>query len=190
MHVFPLDPYVDSGDRLHPDHAGLTVSTIESNVTLWRAAEYHHLIHAPRTLQFRECTKHERITSQPIDSWVPIYAEYFKVGLRFPILPFILEVLEYHNIVLNQLTPNSMRVLISFITKSRFVRVEPTIRLFHNFYQLTSPPPTLACMNFVTEGMSLEYLGVVQATINSTLSGSCLSAMLRTLLRWLLLTFL
>lgn len=116
MHVFPPDPYVESGSRLEPQYAKWAISDFMSNVTLWHASEYHHLIHTLLTLQFQECTKHERITSRPIKGWVPFYAEFLKIGICFPLPLFLLEVLDYNNTGINHLTPNSMRYVLAFIT--------------------------------------------------------------------------
>lgn len=65
----------------------------------------------------RACTEAERICSAPIDGWFPICAEFFRVGLRFPIPQFILDILAYHQIAINQLPPNSMRYLIASMSK-------------------------------------------------------------------------
>lgn len=76
----------------------------------------------------------ERICSAPIDSWLPFCAEFFQVGLRFPIPKFILDILEYHSIAINQLPPNSMRYLIAFMSKCRLLGIIPIVDLFHTFF--------------------------------------------------------
>lgn len=111
MSYFPIVDYEDRGGRLEPEFIDSNVNECVSNVSYWRLAEYHHMIHAPPSLQFREATKDERITSRPIDRWVPIHGEYLRFGLRFPLHPFIIENLNCHNIALTQLSPNIIRYL-------------------------------------------------------------------------------
>lgn len=105
-----------------------------SNVTEFRAAEYHHLCHALRWIQFQPCSDPDRIFLDIIKYWVMICAEYFHVGLQFLIPSFILEVVDYHTIALNQFPPNSISYLIAFITKCRMIGIEPDIDVFHYFF--------------------------------------------------------
>lgn len=138
MEIFQSSDYDSTGDRLVRNPIETEAIKHRSNVTRLRAAEYHHLIHAPRILQMRNCTRFERICSAPVDGWLPICAEYFRVGLRFPIPQFILDVLASHNIAINQLTPNAMRYLIAFMSKCILVGIEPTVDLFHCFMCATT----------------------------------------------------
>lgn len=134
MENFLASDYDRTGGRLSGDAVESEAIKHWSFVTRLRTAEYHHLIHAPRTLQMRNCTRSEHICSAPIDSWLPICAEFFRVSLRFPIPQFILDVLNYHNIFINQLSPNSMRYLIAFMSKCRLLGILPTVELFHCFF--------------------------------------------------------
>lgn len=71
MEFFSSNPYKESGGRLEPMFAESNINNCMSNVTYYHAAEYHHLTHVPRSLQFREATAKERLISHPIDNWVP-----------------------------------------------------------------------------------------------------------------------
>lgn len=134
MDHFLSSAYQSTGGRLSGDPVESEAVKHFSLVTRLRVAEYHHMIHAPRSLQMRNCTRSERICSVPVDSWLPICAGFFRVGLRFPIPKFILDVLEYHSIAINQLPPNSMRYLIAFMSKCRLLGIIPTVDLFHTFF--------------------------------------------------------
>lgn len=134
MDHFRSSDYQRAGGRLSGALVEAKASRHFSLVTRVRAAEYHHMIFSPRSLQMRRCTRAERIGSAPVDLWLPICAEFFRVGLRFPIPTFILDVLEYHSIAINQLPPNSMRYLIAFMPKCRLLGIIPTVDLFHTFF--------------------------------------------------------
>lgn len=134
MDHFLASDYDRTGGRLSCDAVERVAALHLSFVTRVRVAEYHHMIFAPRSLQMRNCTRAERVCSAPIDAWLPICAEFFRVGLRFPIPSFILDILEYHTIAINQLPPNSMRYLIAFMSKCLLLGITPTVDLFHTFF--------------------------------------------------------
>ena len=64
------------------------------------------------------------------------YELVFQCGLRFPIHPFIAELLNHFNIALGQLMPNSWRIVIScmeiwmIVTKGDMIRVDEFVYLY------------------------------------------------------------
>ena len=66
------------------------------------------------------------------------YEATFLCGLRFPIHPFIMELLHYLNIILGQLMPNSWRIVISYMVIWTIIADGDMIRLneFVHLYRL------------------------------------------------------
>ena len=68
---------------------------------------------------------------------VCFYKVAFLCGLRFPIHPFIMELLHYLNIALGQLMPNSWRIVISYmviwmiIVDGDMITLNEFIHLYH-----------------------------------------------------------
>lgn len=42
------------------------------------------------------------------------YVNQLKVGIEFPLLPLLIEILDYYKIALSQLVRNAIRVIVSF----------------------------------------------------------------------------
>ena len=65
------------------------------------------------------------------------YEAAFQCGLRFPVHPFIMELLNHFNIALGQLMPNSWRIVISCMEKwlavieGDMIRVDEFLYLNH-----------------------------------------------------------
>ena len=65
------------------------------------------------------------------------YEAAFQCGLRFPVHPFIMELLSHFNVASRQLMPNSWRIVISCmelwlaVTKGDMIRVDEFTYLYH-----------------------------------------------------------
>ncbi|GKU97246.1 hypothetical protein SLEP1_g10415 [Rubroshorea leprosula] len=69
----------------------------------------------PRTILIRAGTPNERACSVSWTGWVPVYVDHFDAGLRFPLPGLIFDVLAKYELVLSQLTPNSIKFIIGFM---------------------------------------------------------------------------
>ncbi|KAK6150286.1 hypothetical protein DH2020_015218 [Rehmannia glutinosa] len=62
-------------------------------------------------------------------------------GLRFPINSFFSEVSSMYKIPLNQLTPNSFRIIAGFLIITKFLSIDPSTDLFFALFQVKSSTP-------------------------------------------------
>lgn len=64
-------------------------------------------------------------------------------GLRFPLHPFITQLLYYYNIGLNQLAPNSWQNILTFIAIFEFKGVDPSMAAFSQMHYVSKVPKTV-----------------------------------------------
>ncbi|GAB2283636.1 hypothetical protein Dimus_039612 [Dionaea muscipula] len=65
-----------------------------------------------------------------------VHLDHFKNGLRFPLHPFMVEVMRAFGMIPSWLTPKSIGYLVSFIIKAREADLRPTLSSFQSVYQL------------------------------------------------------
>lgn len=79
----------------------------------------------------------DTVCNPPLDSF-SIYVEHIRSGLRFPLLPLIIEILDYYGIASTQLVPNAIRVVVGFERLCRLRGVVSSLALFQVFFYLKS----------------------------------------------------
>ncbi|GKV13728.1 hypothetical protein SLEP1_g24712 [Rubroshorea leprosula] len=117
------------------------VSEVVGYETKWLSRD--SLIHIvetydlPHQVLIRLVGVEERACLALRNHWMPLYAHYLAVGLRFPILELLVGLLSKYSIGLTQLAPNAMNVVIGFLVycRARGVRVH-TINMFKPFFVL------------------------------------------------------
>ncbi|CAH9140868.1 unnamed protein product [Cuscuta epithymum] len=67
---------------------------------------------------------------------VVVHFDSVKAGLRFPLHPFFVSLLNFYNVVPAQIMPNSYRSIAGFICRCHSVEVTPTLELFHYFFSV------------------------------------------------------
>ncbi|CAH9094424.1 unnamed protein product [Cuscuta epithymum] len=67
---------------------------------------------------------------------VVVHFDSLKAGLRFPLHPFFVSLLNYYNIVSAQIMPNSYRAMAGFICHCVEAKVTPSLDLFHYFFSI------------------------------------------------------
>lgn len=65
-----------------------------------------------------------------------LYEAFFKAGLRLPLHPFILNLLDRYELVPAQLVPNSIRTIVGFLVLCHLHGIEASLSLFRYFYTL------------------------------------------------------
>ncbi|GAB2267943.1 hypothetical protein Dimus_038690 [Dionaea muscipula] len=65
-----------------------------------------------------------------------VHFDHFKNGLRFPLHPFMVDVLRGFGMIPSWLTPESIGYLISFLIKAKEVGLRPTLSAFQTVFQL------------------------------------------------------
>jgi len=89
----------------------------------------------PRELGFVFLIKRNELVISPGE--VCFYEATFQCGLRFPVHPFIMELLNNFNIALGQLMPNSWRIVINCmeiwlaVIEGDMIRVDEFMYLYH-----------------------------------------------------------
>ncbi|GKU99434.1 hypothetical protein SLEP1_g12287 [Rubroshorea leprosula] len=73
----------------------------------------------PHQVLIRPAGVKERACSAPRDHWMPMYAHYLVVGLRFPIPELLVWLLLEYNVGLTQFVPNAIRAIIGFMVYCR-----------------------------------------------------------------------
>jgi hypothetical protein len=72
----------------------------------------------------------------PEESEVVIYRSFLKVGLRFPLSKFVVEVLKIYQIFLHQITPEAIIRMVIFVWAVRSQGLEPSTKCFCSMHEL------------------------------------------------------
>jgi hypothetical protein len=75
-------------------------------------------------------------TPSPEENEVVIYRSFLKVGLRFPLSKFVVEVLKIFHIFLHQITPEAIIRMGLFVWDVRSQGLEPSAKCFCNMHEL------------------------------------------------------
>lgn len=74
--------------------------------------------------------------TEPPESTIPVFKDQLEMGVRFPLHPFLADVLVYYNISLIQLTPFAIRRLLGFVWMCEFYDHQPNMQLFRAVFKL------------------------------------------------------
>lgn len=80
-----------------------------------------------------------RINNPPLGR-LGVYEEACEAGLRFPLLPFIVELLGSYKIPLYILTPNSIRHIVGSLGISFLAEMQPSLSLFCSLFTAQKHP--------------------------------------------------
>ncbi|GAB2294754.1 hypothetical protein Dimus_038316 [Dionaea muscipula] len=90
---------------------------------------------APRVRYYRPLHI-ETVLKFDRDRSLAVHLDHFKNGLRFPLHPFIVDVLRGFGMIPSWLTPESIDYLINFFIKAKEVGLRPTLSAFQTVFQL------------------------------------------------------
>ena len=76
----------------------------------------------------------------PPEGYQCVYQDALVAGLRLPLHPFIIAVMNFFQLGLGQIVPNSWRLLVGFLVLSLRLGITPTVDLFNLFFQIASHP--------------------------------------------------
>lgn len=79
----------------------------------------------------------DTVCNPPLDHF-SVYIEHIRVGLRFSLLPLVVELLGFYGIALMQLVPNAIRVITGIEKLYRSNGVISSLALFRTFFYLKS----------------------------------------------------
>jgi hypothetical protein len=79
----------------------------------------------------------DRVIHAPEENEVVIYRSFFKVGLRFPLSKFVVEVLKIYQLFLHQITPEAIIRMGIFTWAMRSQGLEPSTRCFCSMHEIS-----------------------------------------------------
>ncbi|XBI07732.1 hypothetical protein VPH35_135587 [Triticum aestivum] len=77
-----------------------------------------------------------RASSSPPHGAVCVYAHALEAGMRLPLHPFFVDVLNHFNLAPTQLAPNAWRIIVGFLVLCHSARVPPSLAVFRRFFLL------------------------------------------------------
>ncbi|GKV49100.1 hypothetical protein SLEP1_g55867 [Rubroshorea leprosula] len=104
-------------------------ATIKGYKKLEEMVKQHQI---PKTILLRTRTKNERACSVSRTRCVPIYVDHFDAGLCFPLPGLIFDILAEYELVLTQLTPNSIKFIIGFMLLCAKLEIPAKAIVFRN----------------------------------------------------------
>ena len=103
--------------------------SFESIMTLADLKGLRSLYFIPREFGLTLTSTNDRICFLPAGS-IGVYEEALKVGLRFPLHPFIKRVLDRFSLGLAQIALNSWCHIVGFVCLCNLIGIRPTMGLF------------------------------------------------------------
>ncbi|GKV27811.1 hypothetical protein SLEP1_g36935 [Rubroshorea leprosula] len=100
-----------------------------------RLEEMVRAYHIPKTILLRTGGQNERACTVSRTGWIPVYADHFDAGLRFPLPGLIFDLLVDYELALMQLTPNSIRFIIGFMLLCARLEVPAKAIVFRSLFQ-------------------------------------------------------
>ena len=76
----------------------------------------------------------------PPEGYQCIYQDALEAGLRIPPHPFIIALMNFYQVGLGQIVPNSWRLVISFLILALREKIALSVELFNLFFSLASHP--------------------------------------------------
>jgi hypothetical protein len=121
----------DSKDRpWRPSHAVFGKSSIKQSHLVNMRGRYF------RDLSIMRADEGEKTCPTPKENEVVIFRSFFKVGLRFPLRSFVVEVLKIFEICLHQITPEAIIRMGIFVWAVKSQGLEPNAKSFCSMHEL------------------------------------------------------
>ncbi|GKV50081.1 hypothetical protein SLEP1_g56798 [Rubroshorea leprosula] len=100
-----------------------------------RLEEMVRAYHIPKTILLRTGGKNERACTVSQTGWIPVYADHFDAGLRFPLPGLVFDLLAEYELALTQLTPNNIRFIIGFMLLCARLEMPAKAIVFRSLFQ-------------------------------------------------------
>ncbi|GKU90838.1 hypothetical protein SLEP1_g4782 [Rubroshorea leprosula] len=100
-----------------------------------RLEEMVRAYHIPKNIWLRTGGQNERACTVSQTGWIPVYADHFDAGLRFPLPGFVFDLLAEYELALTQLTPNSIRFVMGFMLLCARLGVPAKAIVFRSLFQ-------------------------------------------------------
>lgn len=129
----------------------LCTDTIRSEIRPGELEWIRTAYHIPKTVEIALPPPEFKATRPPVGWWC-CYEDQLKGGLRFPLHPFLLRVLNYYKVPIAQVVPNGIRIIIRFLLTCLEQDVTPTLELFRYFFQMKKAAQTEGYIGFSSRG--------------------------------------
>lgn len=129
----------------------VSTDTVRSEIRPGELERIRIAYHIPKTVEIAVPTYEFRATRPPVGWWC-CYEDQMKGGLRFPLHPFLLRLLNHYKVPLAQVVPNGIRIIIRFLLACLKQEVTPTIELFRYFFQMKKAAQTGGYIGFSSRG--------------------------------------
>ncbi|GKV45804.1 hypothetical protein SLEP1_g52849 [Rubroshorea leprosula] len=90
--------------------------------------------------------------------WIPVYANHFDAGLRFPLAGLVFDLLADYELALTQLTPNSIRFIIGFMLLCARLEVPAKAIVFRSLFQCRLCPNSRGAKWYYLSGRNKSQL--------------------------------
>ncbi|GKU90938.1 hypothetical protein SLEP1_g4879 [Rubroshorea leprosula] len=114
--------------------------------------------HIPRTILLRTGAPNERACTVSQTGWIPVYADHFDTGLRFPLPRLVFDLLAEYELALTQLTPNSIRFIIGFMLLCERLEVPAKAIVFRSLFQCRLCPNSRGAKWYYLSGRDKSQL--------------------------------
>ncbi|GKV04478.1 hypothetical protein SLEP1_g16633 [Rubroshorea leprosula] len=123
-----------------------------------RLEEMVRAYHIPQTILLRTGGQNERACTMSPTGWIPVYADHFDAGLRFPLPGLIFDLLAEYELALTQLTPNSIRFIIGFMLLCARLEVPAKAIVFRSLFQCRLCPNSQGARWYYLSGRDKSQL--------------------------------
>ncbi|GKV50052.1 hypothetical protein SLEP1_g56767 [Rubroshorea leprosula] len=123
-----------------------------------RLVEMVRAYHIPKTILLRTGEQNERACTVSRTGWIPVYVDHFDAGLRFPLPGLVFDLLVEYELALTQLTPNSIRFIISFMLLCVRLEVPAKAIVFRSLFQCRLCPNSRGAKWYYLSGRDKSQL--------------------------------
>ncbi|GKV33444.1 hypothetical protein SLEP1_g41962 [Rubroshorea leprosula] len=123
-----------------------------------RLEEMVRAYHIPQTILLRTGAQNERACTVSPTGWIPVYADHFDAGLRFPLPGLIFDLLAEYELALTQLTSNSIRFIIGFMLLCARLEVPAKAIVFRSLFQCRLCPNSQGARWYYLSGRDKSQL--------------------------------
>ncbi|GKV49779.1 hypothetical protein SLEP1_g56511 [Rubroshorea leprosula] len=123
-----------------------------------RLEEMVRAYHIPKTILLRTGGQNERACTVSPTGWIPVYVDHFDAGLRFPLPGLVFDLLAEYELVLTQLTPNSIRFIMGFMLLCARLEVPAKAIVFRSLFQCRLCPNSRGARWYYLSGRDKSQL--------------------------------
>lgn len=129
----------------------ISTDDLRSEIRIGELKRIRVAYHIPENVEIAVPTDEFKASRPPVGWWC-CYEDQLKGGLRFPLHPFIPQLLSYYKTPVAQVVPNGVRIITQFLLSFLEQGVTPTIELFRYFFQMKRAAQAGGYVGFSSRG--------------------------------------